>query len=325
MILTPSTIRKIQLYISNALIYVLALLLFRYGPYYPTFLNPLTQLTLVILLTLYLFLAPLYYYFCTTAESTNKSFLFLRALCHWVRFSNHTITLAKWKSEEKVAGLFLLVKLFYVPVMTNFFVGHLGEVRLFAANPGAIPGYVWILTLIFGLDTLIFAVGYLFEFPFLHNVVKSVEPTLLGWIVTLICYPPFNSVVGTFIPWGANEYSVFASPQLTLILHIMVVFLLGIYLSASIALGFKASNLTNRGIVTTFPYSVIRHPAYVSKITVWWITMLPVLNFYFVLGMLLWTLIYYTRAVTEERHLSKDPEYTKYCEKVRYRFIPRIW
>lgn len=39
-----------------------------------------------------------------------------------------------------------------------------------------------------------------------------------------------------------------------------------------------------------------------------------------------WSVIYYLRAVTEEDHLRKvDGEYDAYCEKVRYRFIPRIY
>jgi protein-S-isoprenylcysteine O-methyltransferase Ste14 len=43
-----------------------------------------------------------------------------------------------------------------------------------------------------------------------------------------------------------------------------------------------------------------------------------------VLSMAFWSLIYYLRAVTEERHLMNDPDYQAYCRKVRYRFIPGL-
>ena len=167
--------------------------------------------------------------------------------------------------------------------------------------------------------------GYAFEGKRLNNVVKSVEPTLLGWIVTLICYPPFNALIGNYIPWGANDYATLSTPTLTALLRGTSLFLLIIYLWASIALGTKASNLTNRGIVTKFPYSVIRHPAYTGKVLMWWLTLLPFITVPFFFGMLFWTIIYYLRAITEERHLSQDQEYLRYKQKVKYRFIPGVW
>ena len=49
----------------------------------------------------------------------------------------------------------------------------------------------------------------------------------------------------------------------------------GVYAWATLALGLRASNLTNRGIVTTGPYRWLRHPAYVAKNLSWWIGATP--------------------------------------------------
>ena len=98
-----------------------------------------------------------------------------------------------------------------------------------------------------------------------------------------------------------------------------------IYTWASIALGPKASNLTNRGIVRKFPYSMVRNPAYTSKVIVWWVTLIPIMSFKFAVGMLFWTIIYYFRAITEERHLMTDHDYVEYCKKVKLKFIPGIY
>jgi protein-S-isoprenylcysteine O-methyltransferase Ste14 len=38
-----------------------------------------------------------------------------------------------------------------------------------------------------------------------------------------------------------------------------------------------------------------------------------------------WSLLYFLRAITEERHLGNDPDYREYCKKVRYRFVPGVW
>ena len=36
-------------------------------------------------------------------------------------------------------------------------------------------------------------------------------------------------------------------------------------------------------------------------------------------------ILYGIRAYTEERHLSQDPKYREYQEKVRWKFIPYVW
>ena len=193
-----------------------------------------------------------------------------------------------------------------------------------------------IMTLIFTLDTGVFLVSYSVEFEFLKNKVKSVEPTLFGWAVALICYPPFNSIVGKYVPWGSNEYAFFWTQQITDILRVIIVLLFLIYLAATISLGTKASNLTNRGIVWRFPYSIVRHPAYISKNLVWWIGLSPIavksfedgnngVAIGFIVGMTFWTIIYILRAYTEERHLNMDPEYLEYKKKVKWKFIPWVW
>jgi protein-S-isoprenylcysteine O-methyltransferase Ste14 len=110
---------------------------------------------------------------------------------------------------------------------------------------------------------------------------------------------------------------------MTLILIILFL-LYTIYVLSTVTLGFKFSNLTNRGIVTIGPYSIVRHPAYVSKNLSWWIDNTFVLtNIWATVAMILWNSIYIARALTEERHLSKDREYMEYREKVKYLFIPK--
>ncbi|MCK7492814.1 MAG: hypothetical protein MZW92_15765 [Comamonadaceae bacterium] len=54
-------------------------------------------------------------------------------------------------------------------------------------------------------------------------------------------------------------------------LNVLLLVLMAIYASASVALGLKAGNLTHRGIVARGPYAFIRHPAYTCKNMAWWI------------------------------------------------------
>ena len=56
-----------------------------------------------------------------------------------------------------------------------------------------------------------------------------------------------------------------------------LVFLTGVYAWATVAFGFRFSNLTHRGILTHGPYAWTKHPAYLSKNLFWWFAVLPFL------------------------------------------------
>ena len=60
--------------------------------------------------------------------------------------------------------------------------------------------------------------------------------------------------------------------------HAALVVLAGIYAWATVAFGPRFSNLTNRGILTHGPYRFTRHPAYLAKNCLWWLTTVPVLT-----------------------------------------------
>ena len=132
-----------------------------------------------------------------------------------------------------------------------------------------------------------------------------------------------------------SDFPRFDDPTTHLSLNLALLTLMAIYASASVALGFKASNLTHRGIVARGPYAVIRHPAYVCKNLAWWIGSVPLVTEAFhqsmfggmqaVASVAGWSMIYILRALTEEDHLrSVDGEYAAYATKVRYRFIPGV-
>ncbi|MFC2138473.1 methyltransferase family protein, partial [Bacteroidota bacterium] len=179
--------------------------------------------------------------------------------------------------------------------------------------------------LIFLIDTLYFAFGYSVESKSLNNKIRSIEPTALGWVVALICYPPFNSMFTRYTNWHADIYILLSNSITTFIIKILILTLFLFYISATLSLGTKCSNLTNRGIITRGPYSIVRHPAYISKNIAWWIAIIPIISWTTAISMFIWSSLYHLRAITEERHLSQDPEYLRYCKKVKYKYIPYIY
>lgn len=237
--------------------------------------------------------------------------------------------------KEKVAFLFIVVKIFFLPIMLNFTFNNFYSVKGQITNISissifSVIGFnnlffPFVISIIFLIDTLWFSFGYTFEASFLKNTIRSVEPTILGWIVALICYPPFNTFATKYLDWFANDYAIFSTQIITMIMKFLVLILLGIYVSATLALGTKCSNLTNRGIISRGPYSIVRHPAYISKNLAWWLTIIPVASIPAILSMSAWSIIYHLRTITEENHLSLDPNYIKYKNKVKWKYIPGIY
>ncbi len=108
-------------------------------------------------------------------------------------------------------------------------------------------------------------------------------------------------------------------PVLLGVFGVSLVALTAIYAWATVAFGFRFSNLTHRGILTHGPYAISRHPAYLSKNLFWWLSTLP----FFTTGswvdgaratiiLAIVSGIYFWRAKTEEWHLGADPDYQAY-------------
>lgn len=166
--------------------------------------------------------------------------------------------------------------------------------------------------------------GYASESRWLGNKTRSVEPTALGWVACIFCYPPFNNVLGTYLPLEAGPARI-VSPTTLLWFRAFTVLLFSIYSAATVAFGWKFSNLTNRGIVTRGPYAFIRHPAYVCKCSAWWLEHIPNMTLTKAFFLTLLCGVYALRAWTEERHLSKDPEYRAYKKKTPWVIIPGVY
>ena len=245
----------------------------------------------------------------------------------------------------------LLVKLFFAPLMTVFFsdqfahlvhnVGYLSN-RMF----GEVGNYSHALfnsdlfnisiSLIFSIDTTLAWCGYVVSSRWVDNQTTSAEPTMLGWIVCIVCYPPFQRFLGLYYsPPGEHAILDLPNPSLVTLFTVMMLLSYLVYVSATMFFGVRFSNVTNRGIIRKGPYAIVRHPAYAGKNFAWWCVMFPAILYNAthtglsvallqVLGLLLMTWIYYWRAITEERHLSLDPAYQDYCNQVKYRFIPGV-
>ena len=295
-----------------------------------------------------LYLVCLAIFFLTEASpGVSKSLRFLRIAARTLRHPVRSFRTGLTR-DERLAVLATLLKAFFAPLMAlilmRMCMGALMDgqaVRAFAVGASAVEifntyGFWLAFQVIIFVDVLVFTAGYLIELPLLRNQIRSVDPTIVGWAAALLCYPPFNSITAVIIGSPASEFPQFDDPTLHVVMNVIVLLLMAGFASASVALGFKASNLTHRGIIARGPYALVRHPAYICKNAAWWIGSIPTVTLAFdtsafaglqslgsVMGV---TLLYALRALTEEDHLrSVDGEYEAYAAKVRYRFVPGLF
>src|SRR5262249_49027243 len=362
---------RLRGYLSGAVLYGAAILIYTFFPYYRGFisrsnldvsylpaglqhglgivlavLGANTHEVILRLYVAYLVVGFWWFLFSPWAQENSRPLIFWRVFGRIVK-GWKDVGLGEVKDglpcaqpslskEEEATALFFLVKFFFVPVMLNFLFANMGALLKSSHNLLTVAPaeylerdrliYFTFLNFMLVVDTAFFVLGYLFEFPAWRNNLRSVESTIFGWVVTLCCYPPFNGFVTQGIGWGSSDFSVFPSPVASLVTVCISLILFGVYTWATVALGLKASNLTNRGIVKTGPYAYVRHPAYISKNLHWLVMGLPLIaaNWFAALSIVGWATIYMLRAITEERHLLADPHYQAYCREVPYRFIPNV-
>lgn len=83
---------------------------------------------------------------------------------------------------------------------------------------------------------------------------------------------------------------------------------------------------TNQKVITTGPYSIVRHPLYVSGLIIMLGTPLALGSWWSLLIFIPFTLVIIWRLLDEEKFLSQNLQgYTEYCQRVRYRLIPFLW
>jgi protein-S-isoprenylcysteine O-methyltransferase Ste14 len=219
-----------------------------------------------------------------------------------------------------------VVKGFFLPLMTVYLDDEIRAlIHLWTGIAhGTWSAYDLFYHLSYGTDLLFCVVGYSTSMRLFDSQIRSVEPTMFGWLVAIVCYQPFYSVIGKYyFQYDDNIYWndwLQPWPNARALWGSLIIFMTCIYALCTVAFGLRFSNLTHRGIITAGPYRYSKHPAYITKNLSWWLISVPfisdqgwapALRNCCLLALL--NLLYYARARTEERHLSRDPTYVAYA------------
>jgi protein-S-isoprenylcysteine O-methyltransferase Ste14 len=267
--------------------------------------------------------APFYFAWMDTHQrETDDAYLLLaRLLLRGERPSN-------WRPlREMLAGW--MVKAFFLPLMTVYLSTNAAQLNasLSAAlnAPFSLATFRFMYDLSFAMDLMFGTVGYLCTLRILDSHVRSAEPTTLGWLVALICYQPFWSLISSqYIRYEGSMFWdnwLISMPVLRIVWGSVIVALLLCYACATMSFGLRFSNLTNRGIITSGPYRLTKHPAYIAKNLSYWMVSVPFIEplgwqvaLMHCAALVAVNLLYFVRAKTEEKHLMNDPDYRAYAE-----------
>jgi isoprenylcysteine carboxyl methyltransferase (ICMT) family protein YpbQ len=191
------------------------------------------------------------------------------------------------------------------------------------------------------MDVLFATIGYLASFRPLDADIRSVEATFIGWVSCLVCYFPFWELI--MVKAFAHEfysnpawYVWFADNTVLLgVWGALVILAMIAESSTTMCFGLRFSNLTYRGLLSSGPFRLTKHPQYIAKLLNRFLFFVPFLSLTGIAGattqcavFLLIVFIYYIRARTEENHLSRYPEYVEYAQWIDdnglFRFVGKI-
>lgn len=218
-----------------------------------------------------------------------------------------------------------LIKGFFLPLMVVYCTQNLsGFIKADFSSGNFLFYYHRIHDFIYLIDLVFVVIGYCLSLRLFDSHIRSSDGTMFGWTVAIFCYQPFwGQFSSLYLNYGGSKkwFHWFANGSFLFYLWGgLIIFLIGVYSLASVYFGVRFSNLTHRGVITNGPFRWTKHPAYVSKNLSWWLISMPFMwagtwssSIRQCLILLMLNFIYYLRAKTEEKHLSKDPIYVEYA------------
>jgi protein-S-isoprenylcysteine O-methyltransferase Ste14 len=231
---------------------------------------------------------------------------------------------------HKTTLLATAVKAFFLPLMYGWTLMAMEQILQLGVLPASGTWVIWLFSFGLCIDLTIATAGYMFSSAWLGTETQSVDDTITGWLVCLVCYPPLLQYL-KYLTAQSDSFiwSDWLNPAQPLYWGwaALIVLTWLVYWFSTVAFGLRFSNLSYRGLVDIGPYRYVRHPAYLSKNIYWWLHTAP---FYGVIGtadfarnvagLSLISFAYYLRARTEERHLSRYPEYREYSGAISARW-----
>jgi protein-S-isoprenylcysteine O-methyltransferase Ste14 len=251
---------------------------------------------------------------------------------------NKTAYLVLRNRYNRKVLLNLVMRAYFIPIMVIQVLGttlsNLDMINRISGDNQLLNFLYFATTFLWMMDIINATMSYCLESRWLENRSRSIDMTFTGWLVCFCCYEPLNQVTGAIFPFA--PFVATHNPQDLLVANwnfliafkvVEIVFLCG-HIYSNVSLGPSIANITLKKLQSRGPYGLIRHPGTTTKLLYWLSQSIIYKQFWtlkIIYGYAMWAAIYVARALTEERHLKKYPEYLEYMKRVKYRFFPWLF
>jgi protein-S-isoprenylcysteine O-methyltransferase Ste14 len=195
----------------------------------------------------------------------------LAMTCRWE--SVNTALLSQYLLGWMVKGFFM--PLMFVPLcddIQNLLTTNFRDVVTW----GDLYGYLY--SFLYFIDLHFANIGYMCTFRLCDTHIRATESTLVGWVAALMCYSPINTITSFYFDYSNDiTWSTWLEgyPVVAFMWGSSILILTALYSLAGVYFGIRFSNLTHRGIITSGPYAITKHPAYLFKNISWWMVSVP--------------------------------------------------
>ncbi|MFH1285150.1 MAG: isoprenylcysteine carboxylmethyltransferase family protein [Candidatus Micrarchaeota archaeon] len=145
-----------------------------------------------------------------------------------------------------------------------------------------------------------------------------IKATALIFTISFLL-PGFDKRFG----WSNTPAELVIAANIIVLLSYLFIFL--VFKENSYA-GRTVEVVSGQKVISTGPYSIVRHPMYVGVILMYSATPIALGSYIALPFFLLLIPFIVLRILNEEEVLRRDlPGYSEYCQKTRYRLLPFVW
>jgi protein-S-isoprenylcysteine O-methyltransferase Ste14 len=257
------------------------------------------------------------------------------ALFTFFRYSPENTFLYRLPMNRRllISLLYVIIVFAFGKTLYGFLTGNLNVIKnLLSVNSDTLPleSYFSIVRYAIWSAAIVgcmFGYGYSVFAPLWNRHIHNLDFTIAGWVTTSVCYPFMGFVLVALAPplYGHN-FMPSGGPWPVFVLSVEL--LLNILYTASILnLGTKFGVMTDKGLVSSGFYGVVRHPGYTLEVGMFLCMSLHALSSpnNWLAAMLFFVVPYYLRSEREDHFMTvSNPDFALYKQTVPYKYVPGV-
>jgi protein-S-isoprenylcysteine O-methyltransferase Ste14 len=233
-----------------------------------------------------------------------------------------------WKRGLTMWVLHLVIVYFFASTLVGFLFADFGAARAIGIPTTPQEFFAWSKYLIWGLTVAGCLLGYSYSVVSIlwGSFIRNLDFTITGWLTNAFCYTPLLGAAIWHMMIPGRSPLIQSGPLAILILGMSLLLNL-LYMLSIWNLGTKFDLMADKGVRSSYFYSVIRHPNYLLEACMFAVMECTLLGAGVgILGICMFFFLYWIRSEREDNFMTySNPDYTIYKQQTPYKFIPGIY